>query len=70
MHWIDYGLSVLTRNEVAKRTKSRTIGDLADVMRDLSREGQLGAFEVHQRFYESGSPAGLRDLEKYLSENS
>ena len=70
MHWIDYGLSVLTRNEIANRFKTGAVGDLADVMRDLSREGQLGAFEVHQRFYEAGSPAGLHDLEKYLSKNS
>jgi NDP-sugar pyrophosphorylase family protein len=67
MHWIDYGLSVLTRDVIAGRIKSGSIADLADVMRDLSREGLLAGLEVRQRFYEAGSPAGVRDLENYLS---
>jgi NDP-sugar pyrophosphorylase family protein len=67
MHWIDYGLSVLTRDVIASRVKSGSVADLADLMKDLSREGLLAGFEVHQRFYEAGSPAGLKDLEHYLS---
>jgi NDP-sugar pyrophosphorylase family protein len=67
MLWIDYGLSVLTRDVIARRIEAGSVADLADVMRDLSREGLLAGFEVHQRFYEAGSPAGLRDLEAYLS---
>jgi hypothetical protein len=41
--------------------------DLADLLRDLSREGLLAGFEVTRRFYEVGSPAGLRELERYLA---
>lgn len=67
MHWIDYGLSVLTREVVANRISSNKFADLADVMRDLSVEGLLAGLEVSQRFYEAGSPVGLRDLEHYLS---
>lgn len=67
MHWIDYGLSVLTRDVIANRIESGTVADLADVMRDLSLEGLLAGLEVRQRFYEAGSPGGLRDLEHYLS---
>lgn len=67
MHWIDYGLSVLTRDLIASRVKPGSVADMADIMRDLSRHGLLAGFEVHQRFYEAGSPAGLRNLEDYLS---
>jgi NDP-sugar pyrophosphorylase family protein len=67
MHWIDYGLSVLTRDVIESRVESGSVADLADVMRDLSREGLLAGMEVHQRFYEAGSPSGLQDLEAYLS---
>jgi NDP-sugar pyrophosphorylase family protein len=67
MDWIDYGLSVLTRDVIASRVKSGSVVDLADLMKDLSREGLLAGLEVHQRFYEAGSPAGLKDLEHYLS---
>jgi hypothetical protein len=42
------------------------VADLANVMRDLSRAGLLAGFEVTQRFYEVGSPEGVRDLEAYL----
>jgi hypothetical protein len=32
----------------------------------LSLEGQLGGYEVLDRFYEAGSVQGLKDLEAYL----
>jgi NDP-sugar pyrophosphorylase family protein len=63
---IDYGLSVLTRGVVERLVPSGARVDLADVYRTLSLEGQLAGHEVHQRFYEAGSPPGLRDLEAYL----
>ena len=66
MHWIDFGLSVLTRDVIASRIASGSVADLADLMRDLSLEGLLAGFEVHERFYEAGSPEGLLDLEAYL----
>jgi NDP-sugar pyrophosphorylase family protein len=66
MHWIDYGLSVLTREVVNQRIPTGTAADLAEVMRDLSRAGMLAGLEVAQRFYEVGSPEGVRDLEGYL----
>jgi NDP-sugar pyrophosphorylase family protein len=33
----------------------------------LSREGQLYGFELHQRFYEIGSPDGLAEAQSLLS---
>ncbi len=67
MRWIDYGLSVLTREVVAEAVQAGTAGDLADLMRQLSLAGQLAGLEVAERFYEAGSPEGLHDLENYLS---
>jgi NDP-sugar pyrophosphorylase family protein len=67
MHWIDYGLTVLTRALVTEGGPGAGCSDLADLQRDLSIEGVLAGLEVAERFYEAGSPAGLRDLEEYLS---
>jgi prepilin-type processing-associated H-X9-DG protein len=67
MRHIDYGLSVLDRNVVRDRVPPETICDLAELFHDLSEERQLAGFEVHERFYEVGSLAGIRDLELYLA---
>jgi NDP-sugar pyrophosphorylase family protein len=40
--------------------------DLAEVMGKLVREMQLAGYEVPERFYEMGSPAGLAELERLL----
>jgi NDP-sugar pyrophosphorylase family protein len=67
MQYIDYGLTALTR-EVVSRLPAGDVGvsDLALLYRDLSLAGELGGFEVSRRFYEIGSPEGLRDLEALL----
>jgi NDP-sugar pyrophosphorylase family protein len=67
MRWIDYGLSVVTDDLVATMIPTATKADIAELMRDLSVAGSLAGFEVHERFFEVGSPAGLRDLEDHLS---
>jgi NDP-sugar pyrophosphorylase family protein len=64
MLYIDYGLSVLRRDVIAGIAE--TIFDLSAVFHRLSLQGQLAGYEVTERFYEIGSPEGLRDLEKYL----
>jgi hypothetical protein len=33
----------------------------------LGDEGLLAGYEVHERFYEIGSPSGIDDLERLLS---
>lgn len=67
LEWIDYGLSVLERSLVEARVPRGTVIDLADFYRDLSADRLLAAFEVHERFFEIGSPAGLSDLERHLA---
>jgi NDP-sugar pyrophosphorylase family protein len=65
MHHIDYGLSAFQRSVFAALPESETC-DLASVFQQLLRKGHLAAFEVHERFYEIGSPDGLRDTETFL----
>ena len=69
MRWIDYGLSVLTREVIASRINPGSVADLADVLRDLTHAGLLAGLEVHERFYEAGSQSGLRDLEEHLTQS-
>ncbi len=63
MHHIDYGLGVF-RAEAFARTRAT---DLADVYAQLLGNGELAAVEVHERFYEIGSPAGLKEMASFLS---
>ena len=66
MRWIDYGISVLDAVLLAERVEMGARKDLADLMHELSIAGQLAGLEVSERFYEIGSPGGLRDLEAHL----
>jgi NDP-sugar pyrophosphorylase family protein len=63
MQHIDYGLSAFHRELFDHRPE---VFDLAALLHDLSLQGELAGFEVEQRFYEIGSPQGLRDVEQYL----
>lgn len=63
---IDYGLSVVDR-AVIDLLPLHQVVDLADVFEALAADGRLAGFEVADRFYEIGSPAGLRDLERHLA---
>jgi NDP-sugar pyrophosphorylase family protein len=67
MDCIDYGLSVLRRETVLREYASQAKGDLATLMNKLSIAGQLRAHEVHERFYEIGSPGGLDDFVAYIA---
>jgi NDP-sugar pyrophosphorylase family protein len=63
MHYIDYGLGVF-RAEAFNRNRAT---DLADVYGELLQAGELAAMEVQERFYEIGSPAGLKETTSFLS---
>jgi NDP-sugar pyrophosphorylase family protein len=65
MRFIDYGLLAMRRS-VAAGIPSGPV-DLADVLRDLSADNRVVGYEVEERFYEVGSPEGVRDLEAYLA---
>ena len=65
MRYIDYGLGVL--NPIAlSRWPAGKVFNLADVYQELIGQGELAGYEIHQRFYEIGSPEGLAELDAML----
>jgi NDP-sugar pyrophosphorylase family protein len=69
MRHIDYGLS-LFKASVFESYSADQAFDLAEVMGKLVREKQLAGYEIRERFYEIGSPAGLAELELLLQSKS
>ena len=67
MQHIDYGLGLLTAEALRRYPLGQPL-DLAIVYQDLLAADQLAAFEVRQRFYEIGSPAGLAETRHYLQQ--
>jgi MurNAc alpha-1-phosphate uridylyltransferase len=66
MRYVDYGISVWDRRVIESMVPSGTVADLADLLQALSESGQLAGMEMQERFYEIGSPRGLRELELHL----
>jgi NDP-sugar pyrophosphorylase family protein len=66
MDYIDFGLSVVTREAIVQGIASNTKVDIADLFNQLSKQGRLRGHKVLTRFYEIGSPQGLDDFEAYL----
>jgi NDP-sugar pyrophosphorylase family protein len=67
--YIDYGLSALRASVVRERVATGRKADLADLYHRLSLDGLLGGLEVEERFYEIGSPSGLRDFESWAEQH-
>jgi NDP-sugar pyrophosphorylase family protein len=70
MRHIDYGLSVFDRDRVLPAIPPDRVFDLAVIVEQLSRLGRVAGHEVHERFYEIGSRAGLAELETLLADRS
>ncbi|MEO8898950.1 MAG: sugar phosphate nucleotidyltransferase [Candidatus Dormibacter sp.] len=68
LEWIDYGLSATSSDVIAGWLEPGQRADLADLFHQLSVDGRLAGYEVTERFYEIGSPSGLRELEDHLRE--
>jgi len=66
MQHIDYGLGVLTERALAMVPEGRPF-DLATVYQRLVADDDLVGFEVHERFYEIGSPEGLEETRAFLA---
>jgi NDP-sugar pyrophosphorylase family protein len=65
MRHIDYGLGMF-RRAAFDTVSGDQPSDLAALYQDLLRRGELAAWESPDRFYEIGSPEGIRDLTEYL----
>jgi MurNAc alpha-1-phosphate uridylyltransferase len=64
--YVDYGVTALRREEVAALAPGRVHG-FDEVQADLARRGRLRAFVARERFFEIGSPQGLRALDRHLT---
>ncbi|MEK6967631.1 MAG: sugar phosphate nucleotidyltransferase [Nanoarchaeota archaeon] len=64
--YIDYGLSILDRS-VIEQMPHKTKFHLGEVFKALIEKNELAAYEVDQRFYETGSFSGLKDFEEMLA---
>lgn len=69
LRYIDYGLGLFHSSAFDGWPPDQPF-DLEDVYRRLLRTEQLAGFEVSERFYEIGSPAGLRELAQFLSSSA
>lgn len=65
MTHIDYGLSLLRRSAI-ERIPAGQPSDLAELYSTLVASGEMVGHEVTERFYEIGSPTGLREAEEFL----
>jgi N-acetyl-alpha-D-muramate 1-phosphate uridylyltransferase len=65
MHHIDYGLEAMNAAVIVSQEKPAF--DLSAVWSSLVDRGLLAGFEAGSRFYEIGSPAGLRETEQAIA---
>jgi len=65
MRYIDFGVSLFHREAFRDIPAGEPV-DLNDVNQRLIAQQQLLAYETHDRFYEIGSVAGLREFETLL----
>ena len=65
MRHIDYGLGIFNSAAFLSWPNGKAF-DLAEVYQDLIARGELAGYEVKERFYEIGSPAGLAELDALL----
>jgi NDP-sugar pyrophosphorylase family protein len=69
MEHIDFGVGILCADALATYPEGAHL-DLENVYQALILKDQLAGFEVEERFYEIGSPAGLRDTHEHLAKKS
>jgi len=66
MVYIDFGVSAFKKKALELIPDGKAV-DLEELNQELIRRKELLAFETSQRFYEIGSPEGLREFEKLVS---
>ena len=65
MVYIEYGVNIF-KKKVLELIPEKQPYSLDDLFPRLIAEAELLAFEVKERFYEIGSPQGLREFEEYI----
>jgi NDP-sugar pyrophosphorylase family protein len=66
MVYIDFGVSIFKKG-VLEFVEEGKVVDLGDLFNELTRRGELMAFETRQRFFEIGNPEGLKEFERLVS---
>lgn len=69
MHHIDYGLGILSANQIDFSFNKNQHFDLAEIYHRLSLSNDLAGYVVSRRFYEIGSYAGIEETEAFIMEN-
>ena len=69
MHYIDYGLSILTK-DILTMLPENSPADLADLFKKLAHKNELLGYETTERFYEIGSQTGLQDFTQYINKKT
>ena len=67
MHYIDYGLGILSSRVLLSYAGRHAVRPRSASIRISFEAGQLTGYDVGTRFYEIGSPAGLEDTRQYLA---
>ena len=65
MHHIDYGLGAFRAAALHNYPKHEVV-DLATIQTELCQRHELFGYEIKERFYEIGSPSGLKELDYLL----
>jgi len=66
LKWINFGLSALTKEALETIPAGHPCGE-EEFYGELIKGRQLAAYEVHQRFYEIGTPASLADFAAFVA---
>ena len=69
MVYIDYGANIF-RKEALNMVPENQFYPLDDLFQRLIEMKELLAFEVKDRFYEIGSPQGIKEFEEYIKEKN
>ncbi len=65
MEYIDYGISVFSK-KIFEEESLPDIFDLGDLVSQLAGRREIAGKEVKKRFYEIGSPEGLKETQDYF----
>lgn len=66
MSWVNFGVSALRKGALSLIPSGRECGE-EEFYGELIKRDELLAFPVADRFYEIGTPASLREFERFIS---
>jgi len=67
MIYIDYGASIL-RKKALELVPQNQVYSMEELFTRLIEQEELLAYEVNKRFYQIGSPEGLEEFRRYVSQ--